>query len=56
MYYRSVSLIVVSAVMGFLAIIAVVARFWVKHERKVNIASDDYLVVIGLVRLPHLPL
>ena len=51
MFYRSASLIITSSVMSCLAISAVALRFWAKKMRKIRIGADDWLLIIGLVRL-----
>lgn len=51
MFYRSASLVITSSVMSCLAIVAVGLRFWAKRVRRSRIGADDFLIVIGLVRL-----
>lgn len=47
-----IAIIVVNSVFLFLAIVAVVARFYARYIQRKSISTDDYLIVAGLVRLP----
>jgi hypothetical protein len=44
-----IAVITVTSIFLFLAIIAVIARFYARFLTSKKIAIDDYLIVIGLV-------
>lgn len=49
MHARSRTIVVVSAVFGFLAILAVTARFWSRRIQRQKFGIDDGLLIIALV-------
>ncbi|QKX56013.1 uncharacterized protein TRUGW13939_03113 [Talaromyces rugulosus] len=49
MFLRSANLIIISSVLGFLAIAAVALRFLCKRKRKARVTIDDYLIILGLI-------
>ena len=46
---RTLSLIVVSALLGFLATVATVLRFYARSLSRMGYGLDDYLTIAGLV-------
>ena len=50
MYRRTINIIVVSSLMGFLATLAVAFRLLAKYIRAASMGTDDYLAIVGLVR------
>jgi len=51
MEYRAKTIVVVSAVLGFLATIIVGLRFWSRHHKHTRSGIDDALILIALVSL-----
>ena len=50
---RATAIVVVSAVLASLAIIAVMFRFWAQHPTQVHYRLDDFLIGASLVSIFH---
>lgn len=49
MHARSTTIVVVSAVLGFLATLTVGLRFWARHIKSTKFGLDDVLLLLALV-------
>lgn len=52
MHARPRTIVVVSAVLGFLAILTVTGRFWARRIQRQKFGIDDALLIIALVSRP----
>ena len=50
---RAKSLFAICIVFPFLASFAVAARFYSRHLKSMKLGADDWMILIGLVRMVH---
>ena len=50
MDHESITIVAVTAVLGFLATLTVLFRFWARHLKHQSLGADDFLIVVALVR------